>query len=110
MAYTKDGIMAQVWVAFGQGTGAIRVSQDATLELRRWYWDAITDDVVKNWGTWSLQVLDRIRAIGSLAALKAIQQGSPTVTVMMVYEAAVTVQEMSDTPICPIVPPPPLEV
>lgn len=110
MAYTKEGIMAQVWVAFGQGAGAIRVSQNAALELHRWYWDAITEDVVENWGTWSLQVLDRIRAIGSLAALKAIQQGSPTVNALMVYEAAVTVQQMSDTPICPVIPPPPIEV
>lgn len=110
MAYTKEGIMAQVWIAFGQGTGAIRVSQNAALELHRWYWDAITDEVVKDWGTWSLQVLDRIRAIGSLAALKAILLGSPTINAMMVYEAAVTVQTLSDTPICPNIPPPPLEV
>lgn len=107
MAYTKDGIMAQLWVAFGQGAGAIRVSQGAALELHRWYYNAITEDVIANWGTWSLQVLDRMRAIGSLAALKAIQQGSPTVNVMMVYESAMTVQAMSDTPICPTVPSPP---
>lgn len=104
MAYTKDGIMAQLWVSFGQGTGAIRVSQNAALELRRWYYDAITDEVVANWGAWSLQVLDRIRAIGSLAALKAIQNGSPTVSAMMVHEAAVIVQQRSDTPICPEIP------
>ena len=109
MAYTKDGIMAQLWVSFGQGTGAIRVSQNAALELRRWYYDAITDEVVEQWGTWSLQVLDRIRAIGSLSALTAIQNGSPTVSAKMVYEAAVTVQVRSDTPICPIVPPPPID-
>jgi hypothetical protein len=107
MDYTRDGIMAQVWIAFGQGTGAVRVSQAAALELHRWYYDAITDEVVKNWGTWALQVLDRIRAIGSLAALKAIQQGSPTISAMMVFEAAVRVQIESDTPICPAVPPPP---
>lgn len=104
MAYTKDGIMAQVWIAFGQGTGAIRVSQNAAMELHRWYYDAITEEVVANWGAWSLQVLDRIRAIGSLAALKAIQNGSPTVTAMMVHEAAVIVQQRSDTPICPEIP------
>jgi hypothetical protein len=108
MAYTKEGIMAQLWVAFGQGTGAIRVSQNAALELHRWYFDAITAEVVENWGTYALQVLDRIRAIGRLAALKAIHLGSPTVTATMVYEAALTVQERSDTPICPVVPPPPV--
>lgn len=105
MAYTRDGIMAQVYVAFGQGAGAIRVSQEAALELHRWYYNAITDNVVDNWGSWALQVLDRIRAIGSLAALSAVQEGSPTVTVMQVYNAALQVQLHSDTPICPTPPP-----
>lgn len=107
MVYTREGIMAQVYVAFGQGTGAIRVSQEAALELHRWYYNAITDDVVENWGSWALQVLDRIRAIGSLAALTAIQQGSPTITVTLVFNAAVQVQLTSETPICPSVPSPP---
>ncbi|HWM94713.1 MAG TPA: hypothetical protein VN493_28425 [Thermoanaerobaculia bacterium] len=107
MSYTRDGIMAQVYVAFGQGTGAIRVSQAAALELHRWYYNAITDPVVLSWGTCGVQVLDRIRAIGSLAALMAIQEGSPTITPLQVWEAAKTVQAKSDTPICPPVPPPP---
>jgi hypothetical protein len=108
MDYTQDGIMAQLWVAFGQGSGAVRVSQSAALELHRWYYGAITDDVIKNWGSWALQVLDRIRAIGSLAALKATQQGSPTISALMVYEAATQVQIESDTPICPAPPPAPV--
>jgi len=107
MVYTQDGIMAQLWVVFGQGTGAIRVSQDAAMELYRWYYTAITPDVIANWDTWSLQVLDRIRAIGSLSALKAIEQGSPTVDAIMVYESALTVQGRSKTPLCPVVPQPP---
>jgi len=107
MAYTQDGIMAQVYVAFGQGTGATRVSQEAALELHRWYYNAITPAVVADWGTTALQVLDRIRAIGSLAALKAILQGSPTINVTMVYESAMQVQLESDTPICPPLPLPP---
>ena len=104
---TKDGIMAQVWVAFGQGTGAIRVSQEAALELHRWYYDAITEDVINNWESWSVQLLDRIRAIGSLAALSAIQAGSITVSAMQVWEAAQQVQTTSLTPQCPPVPSPP---
>jgi hypothetical protein len=98
--------MAQVYVAFGQGAGAVRVSQEAALELHRWYYNAITEDVVTNWGSWALQVLDRIRAIGSLAALKATELGSPTITVTQVYESALQVQVQSDTPICPSPPPP----
>lgn len=105
MSYTRDGIMAQIWIAFGQGTGALRVSQDAALELRRWYYEAITDEIVESWESWALQVLDRIRAIGSLSALSAIQQGSPTISATMVHQAAVQVQLQSDTPLCPPVPP-----
>ena len=106
MSYTKEGIMAQVWIAFGQGTGAVRVSQDAAMELHRWYYSAITDELLEKWDTEALQVLDRIRAIGSLSALMTIQQGSPTIRAKVVYEAAVQVQLRSDTPYCP--PPPPL--
>lgn len=107
MAYTKDGIMAQVWVSFGQGTGAIRVSQEAALELNRWYYDAITQEIIDNWESWGVQLLDRIRAIGSLAGLTAIQDGSPTVSALQVWTAAQQVQANSMTPNCPPVPPPP---
>ena len=105
MAYTQEGIMAQIWVAFGQGAGAIRVSQDAALELRRWYFDAITPKVVdQQWETEAVQVLDRIRAIGSLAALKATGTGSTVIGPQEVYDSATTVQVASTTELCP--PPP----
>lgn len=106
MAYTKDGIMAQIYVAFGQGSGAIRVSQDAALELHRWYYDAITPEVVDlKWATEGLQVLDRIRMIGTLAALKATTLGLIAINPLNVYDSAIQVQETSDTDLCP--PPPP---
>jgi hypothetical protein len=106
MAYTQEGIMAQIWIAFGQGAGAIRVSQDAAMELHRWYFDAITQDIVQNeWETSAVQVLDRIRAIGSLAALKATSVGSTAISPADVYQSASTVQETSDTPLCPPEPP-----
>lgn len=106
MAYTQEGIMAQIWVAFGQGSGAIRISQDAALELRRWYFDAITPEIVNTeWATQGLQVLDRIRAIGSLAATKAVLSGSTAISIQDVYDSALTVQLTSDTELCP---PPPI--
>lgn len=106
MAYTQEGIMAQISVAFGQGAGAIRVSQDAALELRRWYFDAITPKIVdEEWAQKGLQVLDRIRAIGSLAALKATLAGAVAVSQGDVYDSALTVQLKSDTELCP---PPPI--
>lgn len=105
MSYSQEGIMAQIWIAFGQGAGAIRVSQDAALELRRWYYDAITQQVVdQQWETEAVQVLDRIRAIGSLAALKATSSGATAITPKEVYESASAVQATSLTPMCP--PPP----
>ena len=106
MAYTQEGIMAQIWIAFGQGAGAIRVSQDAALELRRWYFDAITPQIINtDWATQGVQVLDRIRAIGSLAATKAVLAGATAISTEDVYDSATTVQLTSDTELCP--PPPP---
>ncbi len=102
MAYTQEGIMAQIWIAFGQGAGTIRVSQEAAMELRRWYFDAITPQVVnERWATDAVQVLDRIRAIGSLAALKAITAGATTIFPIQVYDSAAAVQLTSDTDLCP---------
>jgi hypothetical protein len=107
MPYTQEGIMAQILVAFGQGAGAIRVQQEAALELRRWYYGAITKDVIdEQWETEAVQVLDRIRAIGSLAALKATSNGSTAISTKEVFESATAVQETSNTPLCPPVPPP----
>jgi len=106
MPYTQEGIMAQIWIAFGQGAGAVRVSQDAALELRRWYYNAITQEIVDTeWAMEAVQVLDRIRAIGSLAALKATTKGATVISPTQVYEAASAVQETSLTPLCPPAPP-----
>lgn len=105
MAYTKDGIMAQIDVAFGQGLGIFQVTQEAALELRRWYYDAITPEIVeKVWATEANAILLRIRAIGSLAAVTAVLAGATTITALIVYGAATTVQLTSDTDFCP--PPP----
>lgn len=104
---TQEGIMAQIYVAFGQGTGAIRVSQEAALELHRWYFNAITPEIInQHWASQASAILDRIRAIGTLAALKATLDGSPTVRVQDVYSAALQVQAKSDTDFCPPPPPP----
>lgn len=106
MAYTQEGIMAQIWIAFGQGAGSIRVSQDAAMELRRWYFNAITPQIVdQEWESQAVQVLDRIRAIGSLAALRATTSGATAISPQDVYDSASVVQETSDTEFCPPRPP-----
>ena len=107
MAYTQEGIMAQIWIAFGQGAGAIRVSHDAAMELHRWYYEAITPEIIhERWRTDAVQVLDRMRAIGRLAALKAAGAGSTVITPRDIHESACRVQAVSLTPLCPPEPEP----
>jgi hypothetical protein len=108
MSYTEDGVMAQIWVAFGQGTGAMRVSQEAALELRARYLEHIhrprTSDgstALENWDQEAVQILERIRAIGRLAAFKAMERGAPTVSRDDVSSSAETVETTSDTDRCP---------
>jgi hypothetical protein len=101
MPYTKDGIMAQIWVAFGQGTGCIRVSQEAAWQLHELYYDAITSTVINSWGTEGTQVLERIRAIGRLAASKATEDADPAITAAQVETSAYLVEQKSDTALCP---------
>jgi hypothetical protein len=50
-------------------------------------------------------VLDRIRAIGSLAALRATTSGATAISPQDVYDSASVVQETSDTEFCPPRPP-----
>ena len=106
MAYSREGVMAQIAIAFGQGAGAIRVSQEAAMELRRWYLDAITDKILNDdWEAQAVEILERIRAIGALAERKARDRGDTKITATDVYSSAKTVQETSNTDYCP--PPPP---
>lgn len=101
MAYTQEGIMAQIMVAFGQGTGAWRVSQDAALQLRTIYFDAITEELTGLWETEAVQILERIRAIGRLAANSALEAGATAISVADVRTSATRVRETSESPFCP---------
>lgn len=103
MAHTKDGIMAQIWVAFGQGTGFTRVAQEACLKLHSLYYDAIKEELVQRWDEEAAQVLERIRALGKLAANKAIAAGATAITVDDVLASAAVVHRSSNSPWCPVV-------
>jgi hypothetical protein len=101
MAYTQEGIMAQIMVAFGQGTGPTRVSEQAALELRTIYFGAITDEVTGIWETEAVQMLERMRAIGKLAAQRAVTAGATAIDVEDVQTSAKTVREASGSRFCP---------
>jgi hypothetical protein len=102
MVYTREGIMAQIWVAFGQGTGTIRVSQEAAWALRELYYDAIDETALSVWESEAVQVLERIRAIGRLAAALAIEQAQITIPKALVLQAAAAVEAASGTSLCPV--------
>lgn len=107
MAYTQEGIMSQIMVAFGQGTGATRVSQEAALQLRTLYFGAITAELTGLWATEAVQVLERVRAIGRLAAHRAVSAGATAISVENVTSSAKTVKDGSGSPFCPPDPPDP---
>jgi hypothetical protein len=100
--YSQEGIMAQIWIAFGQGTGAVRVSQKAALALHARYFAHIAVSCIdKAWGTEALQVLERIRTIGRVAALRAVERGDSTISAADVEGAMLLVERESDTEWCP---------
>jgi hypothetical protein len=101
-AYSQQGIMAQLWVAFGQGTGATRASQKAVMALYGRYFDRIASTgIVEVWGEHAMQVLERLRTIGRFAALKALERGDTTISEEDVNAAIEAVERESDTDYCP---------
>lgn len=104
MDYSSEGVMAQIWVAFGQGTGAMRVQHEAALALRDIYSRGITAKVVADWQTLGVQALERVRAVGRLAAAKAAGRGATSINVADVTSSATSVHAVSETDYCPPVP------
>ena len=92
--------MAQIWVAFGQGTGPTRTSQKAVLALRERYYGLI-EQRLPEWGENAVQVLERIRTIGKVSALKATERGSTVISEEDVNAAIMAVERESDTSWCP---------
>ncbi len=101
MPYTTKGILSQVYLAFGQGTGAVRVSLDACRSLRDRYSPQIDADLIACWEKEAVQVLERIRAIGRLAAARTASEGKIEVTAAEVTASAQRVEINSDTERCP---------
>ncbi|HEX7181257.1 MAG TPA: hypothetical protein VF756_05400 [Thermoanaerobaculia bacterium] len=94
--------MAQIWVAFGQGTGATRVSQEAAMALHARYFGHIQAvNAPSRWQGEGAAVLERIRAIGRLAVHNATLRADTVVSADDVLSAAVMVEAKSDTEMCP---------
>ena len=101
MPYSKDGVMAQMFVAFGQGTGAVRVSREACAVFHSRYYDWIDEDLLAAWGIEAVQILERVRAIGRRLALQASLEGRTAIDGGAVLAAARAVEEGESCPHCP---------
>jgi hypothetical protein len=101
MTHNRDGIMSQVYVAFGQGTGAVRVSQGACVALGERYLPRIDEALVARWEAEAVQVLERIRAVGRTAAAHAALAGENVLTPARFTDAARRMEISSGTPVCP---------
>jgi len=101
MSYTREGIFAQVFVALGQGTGALRISHSACLALAERYAPRLDDAVLAGWETKAVQVLERLRAIGRTAAARAGVAGENVLSSARLIDAARRVESLSMTELCP---------
>jgi hypothetical protein len=100
-------ILDQICVAFGQGTGPMEVSGTALPALKAYYSVALTEEVERQWDGVAAQALERVRAAGRLAALRATSRAASVIEAEEALQAAHVVSNTSLTPICPKEPPPP---
>ncbi|MGB2713058.1 MAG: hypothetical protein WBC51_02700 [Vicinamibacterales bacterium] len=79
-AYSEvEQILGQFFVAFGQGAGCVRVRRETVLAIRDRYIDVIEAES-HTWEEEAVQVLERVRTVGRLAALIATERGSSSIT------------------------------
>ncbi len=100
---TKKGkrrILAQVLVAFGQGTGLVRVSRKACGELLRHYEPLIEELIESSWDHDGVQALERVRSTGRLAVHRMTLKGRTFINETDVVEAYTQVERISATSIC----------
>jgi hypothetical protein len=98
MAFTEEEIMGQVYIAFGQGTGQMRVSHTVVTALKERYFKFITDEVKETkWEKEAVQALERIRALGRLMATQTMLSGRTVISADNFAEAALTI-EMESLP------------
>lgn len=101
--YRKADILGQVQIAFGQGTGAVRVSHGAAREVRTHYgqlFERSRKAILKAWKDEAVQVLERVRTTGRLAAALTTDQGKTAIEARQVREAARRVERASATIFC----------
>lgn len=99
MAYTEEEIMGQIYMAFGQGTGQMRVSHTVGTALKGRYFKFINDKVKQTeWEKEGVQALERIRALGRLMATRTMLSGKTVISDEFFVEAALAIETESLPP------------
>ncbi len=98
-------ILAQIFIAFGQGAGTMTVSREAIRAATRTYTSLVQANVTK-WRDIELQTLEYARSLGRVAAHLALRDGSQVVRDEHYREAserfAAAATELEyDCPFCP---------
>jgi len=96
-----ETVMGHLCIALGQGTGAVRVSRVAVQAFHSHYQPSLTDAFVESWETLAVQVLERVRAVGRMAAQTAVERGQTAIGPEETIRAAGTVATVGDCPFCP---------
>jgi len=81
--YSKEGILAQALIAFGQGMGALRISHNAAKKVQDHYaclFEVHKEDILKTWNEQAVQALERVRAVGRLLNSQVCAQGKTVCT------------------------------
>jgi len=113
----KQKILYQAFIAFGQGTGGLRVHRTTCHAIHDYYSQLLDRDrnlkkLAAERDLWGLpengpQALERVRATGRLAALLAIRQGRADIEPEDFKQAAATVHGVAlSTRDCDWCPPP----
>ena len=96
-----DDIVGQMLVAFGHGIGSVRVPRDTVRALTERYRPTLEKGLADQWDDDGVQVLERVRATGRLAAQNSVVRGDTKVTQDDFATAAMKVEAESKTPWCP---------
>jgi hypothetical protein len=94
-----EKILAQIYVAFGQGTGEIRVAREACQALHAHALPHLAAMAV-NWDTDAVQVLERVRAIGRASRQQAVGRFDTAVHAQDIELVVPLVKTVSATPMC----------
>jgi hypothetical protein len=113
----KQQILYQAFIAFGQGTGGLRVHRETCVVLHRYCLGILERKTNEKLfaggpGSWEdpaygPQALERVRTMGRLAALLAIQAGSSDIGPNHFADAVRQVEKNLETTNCTLCWPPP---